>query len=224
MALALGTLVLGPAALPTAAQAEVLFRATQAQPVEETQKLRENLLKGIVAGADYPASRNGLWLTRHQAELQAGSGSIGVLRGLHGDLTSAPAGLVDLTGVVDTAGIPGGTLEFGKLGTAEQKSQPRIQSTFLMVANRKALESLPEGADLNAPIQDQLDAWAKATNEAAGGPKFGFLAGQKGLKHRFSQSFMLPSYAVGTVTPFTSAKAEAAWTMFRDLRVHTNPA
>lgn len=34
---------------------------------------------------------------------------------------------------------------------------------------------------------------------------------------------MLPSYAVGTVTPLTSAEAEAAWTMFRDLWVHANP-
>ncbi len=224
VALALGTLVLGTTALSTAAGAEVLFWSTQAQPVEETQKMRENVLAGFAPGADYQASENGPWLTRLQAELQAGSGSIGVLGGLHGDLTSAPDGLVDLTGVADTASIPAGTLEFGKLGTAEQKYLPWMQATFLMVANKKALEFLPEGADLNALTYDQLVAWAKAMNEATGGPKFGFPAGPKGLKHRFFQGFMLPAYAGGTVTPFASAESEAAWTMFRDLWAQTNPA
>lgn len=219
VALALGALCFG-----TMAQADVLFWSTQAQPVEETQKMRENVLAGFAPGADYQASENGPWLTRLQAELQAGTGTIGVLGGLHGDLTSVPDGLVDLTGVVDTSAIPTGTLEFGKLGTSEQKYLPWMQATFLMVANKKALAHLPAGADLNALSYDQLVAWAKALNEATGGPKFGFPAGPKGLKHRFFQGFMLPAYAGGTVTPFASPEAEAAWTMFRDLWAHTNPA
>ncbi len=219
VALAMGALCFG-----TMAQADVLFWSTQAQPVEETQKMRENVLAGFAPGADYQASENGPWLTRLQAELQAGTGTIGVLGGLHGDLTSVPDGLVDLTGVVDTSAIPTGTLEFGKLGTSEQKYLPWMQATFLMVANKKALAHLPAGADLNALSYDQLVAWAKALNEATGGPKFGFPAGPKGLKHRFFQGFMLPAYAGGTVTPFASPEAEAAWTMFRDLWAHTNPA
>lgn len=52
-----------------------------------------------------------------------------------------PVGLIDLSGVADTSAIPAGTLEFGKLGTAEQKHLPWMQATFLMVANRKALET-----------------------------------------------------------------------------------
>jgi hypothetical protein len=63
VALALGTLVLG-----TAANAEVLFWSTQAQPVEETQKMRENVLSGFAGGAEYQASEGGPWLTRLQAE------------------------------------------------------------------------------------------------------------------------------------------------------------
>jgi multiple sugar transport system substrate-binding protein len=219
VALALGTLMLG-----SAAQAEVLFWSTQAQPVEETQKMRENVLAGFGPGANYQASENGPWLTRLQAELQAGTGTIGVLGGLHGDMTSATDGLIDLAGVADTSAIPAGTLEFGKLGTGEQRYLPWMQATFLMVANKKALAHLPAGADLNALTYDQLVAWAKAMNEATGGPKFGFPAGPKGLKHRFFQGFMLPAYAGGTVTPFASAEAEAGWTMFRDLWAHTNPA
>lgn len=219
VALALGTLM-----LCTAAQAEVLFWSTQAQPVEETQKMREAVLAGFAGGADYQASETGPWLTRLQAELQAGTGTIGVLGGLHGDLTSVPDGLIDLTGAVDLSAVTANQLEFGKLGTSEQKYAPWMQATFLMVANRKALEFLPEGADLNALTYDQLVAWAKTMAEATGGPKFGFPAGPKGLKHRFFQGFMLPAYTGGTVSGFKSAEAEAAWTMFRDLWAQTNPA
>jgi multiple sugar transport system substrate-binding protein len=204
--------------------AETLFWSTQAQPVEESQKMRDSVLSGFEGGADYQASETGPWLTRMQAELQAGSGTIGVLGGLHGDLTSVTDGLVDLTGSVDLATVDPKMLEFGKLDTAEQKYAPWMQATFLMVANKQALEFLPEGADLNALTYDQLVAWAKAMNEATGGPKFGFPAGPKGLKHRFFQGFMLPAYTGGTVTNFKSAEAEAAWTMFRDLWAHTNPA
>ena len=219
VALAIGTLMLG-----TAAQAEVLFWSTQAQPVEETQKMRESVVAGFAGGADYQASETGPWLTRIQAELQENSGTIGVLGGLHGDLTSLTDGLMDLSGVIDTSVIPAGTLEFGKLGTGEQKYLPWMQATFLMVANKKALEHLPAGADLNALTYDQLVAWSKAMHDATGGPKFGFPAGPKGLKHRFFQGFLLPSFAGGTVTPFASAEAETAWTTFRDLWAHTNPA
>lgn len=219
VALAIGTLMLG-----TAAQAEVLFWSTQAQPVEESQKMRDGVLAGFEGGADYQASEAGPWLTRLQAELQAGTGTIGVLGGLHGDLTSTTEGLIDLTGAVDLGAVNANHLEFGKLGTAEQKYAPWMQATFLMVANKKALEFLPAGADLNALTYDQLVAWAKAMAEATGGPKFGFPAGPKGLKHRFFQGFMLPAYTGGTVTNFKSAEAEAAWTMFRDLWTYTNPA
>ena len=219
VALAIGTLMLG-----TAAQAEVLFWSTQAQPVEETQKMRESVVAGFAGGADYQASETGPRLKRIQAELQANSGTIGVLGGLHGDLTTLTDGLMDLSGVIDTSVIPAGTLEFGKLGTGEQKYLPWMQATFLMVANKKALEHLPAGADLNALTYDQLVAWSKAMHDATGGPKFGFPAGPKGLKHRFFQGFLLPSFAGGTVTPFASAEAETAWTTFRDLWAHTNPA
>jgi multiple sugar transport system substrate-binding protein len=93
-----------------------------------------------------------------------------------------------------------------------------------MAANKQALEHLPEGSDINALTYDQLVAWAKAMAEATGSPKFGFPAGPQGLKHRFFQGFLLPSYAGSTVTKFASAAAEAGWTMFKDLWQYTNPA
>ena len=71
---------------------QVLFWSTQARPVEETQKMRDEVLKGFDGPVDYQVAEDGPWLTRLQAELQAGSGTIGLLGGLHGDFSpSAPA-------------------------------------------------------------------------------------------------------------------------------------
>lgn len=205
------------------AVAEPLFWSTQAKPVEESQKMREQVLAGFEGGVDYQPSDEGPWLTRLQAELQAGSGSIAIVGALHGDLSGLGADLVDLA-AINAASVGPAMLELGKLGTAEQKYIPWMQATYLMVANKKALEFLPEGADINALTYDQLIAWAKATAEATGGPKFGFPAGPKGLKHRFFQGFLLPAYTKSTVSNFRSAEAEVAWTKFRELWQYTNPA
>lgn len=204
-------------------QAKPLFWSTQAKPVEESQKMRDEVLSGFPGGVDYQPSDEGPWLTRLQAELQAGTGTIAVLGGLHGDLSGLEDDLVSLSGI-DTSAVSPALLELGKLGTAEQKYIPWMQATYLMVANRKALEYLPEGADLNALAYDQLIAWARATAEATGSPKFGFPAGPKGLKHRFFQGFLLPAYTGSTVTNYRSDEAVAAWEAFRELWQYTNPA
>ena len=80
------------------ADAQVLFWSTQAKPVEETQRMRDNVLAGFEGGVDYQPSDDGPWLTRIQAELQAGTGTIGLLGGLHGSFASMPDDLVDLSG------------------------------------------------------------------------------------------------------------------------------
>ncbi|QYK41163.1 MAG: carbohydrate ABC transporter substrate-binding protein [Paracoccaceae bacterium] len=218
------TLVIGLGALAAGtAAAEPLFWSTQAKPVEESQKMREQVLSGFPGGVDYQPSDEGPWLTRLQAEVQAGSGTIAVLGGLHGDLSGLGASLVDLSGAA-ADGVGPALMDLGKLGTSEQKYIPWMQATYLMVANRKALDHLPAGADLNALTYDQLIEWAAALNTATGGPKFGFPAGPRGLKHRFFQGFMLPAYTASTVSEFRSAEAEAAWGKFRELWAHTNPA
>lgn len=209
--------------LATPALAQQLFWSTQAKPVEESQKMRDRVLAGFPGGVDYQPSDEGPWLTRLQAELQSGTGTISVLGGLHGDLSGLEGDLIDLSSI-DTSAVSPALLELGKLGTEEQKYIPWMQANYLMVANRKALEFLPEGADLNALTYDQLIAWAKATAEGSGGPKFGFPAGPRGLKHRFFQGFLLPSYTGSSVSKFRSAEAVTAWEKFRELWQYTNPA
>lgn len=207
------------------ANAQVLFWSNQAVPVEETQKMREQVLKDFPGGVDFQPQEPGPFVTRIEAERDAGSGSIGVVGGLYGELATYTDNWVDLSDVDLGAVKPSPAfMELGKLGTGEQKFLPWMQATYVMAANKQALEYLPEGTDLNALTYDQLIAWAKATTEATGSPKFGFPAGPKGLKHRFFQGFLLPAYSGSTVTKFRSAEAEQAWTTFKDLWQYTNPA
>lgn len=207
-----------------AAQAEVLFWSTQAKPVEEAQAMREQVLSGYDGEVDYQPNDGGPWLTRLNAELQAGDGTIGVLGALHGDFSAMnPDDLVDLSdmGVMSASGTFN---DLAKLGTDSMQYIPWMQASYIMAANKEALQYLPEGADINALTYDQLIAWAANAHEAAGEPKFGFPAGPKGLKHRFFQGYLYPSYTNGVVRTFASDEAVTAWEAFRKLWEHTNPA
>lgn len=208
-----------------AATAQVLFWSTQASPVEEAQAMREQVLAGFPGGVDFQAQDTGPFYTRLEAELQAGRGEIGVVGALHGDLALYADSWVDLS-AVDLTGIQVSEafMELGRLGTDEQKYLPWMQANYVMAANRQALEYLPEGADLNALTYEQLVEWAANVHEATGTPKFGFPAGPQGLRHRFFQGFLLPSFTGSTVTKFRSPEAEEAWELFKELWQHTNPA
>ena len=209
----------------TGASAQVLFWSTQAAPIEETQRMREQVLSGFEGEVDFQPQEVGPFVTRLEAELEAGSGSIGVVGALHGELSVYQDDWADLSGI-DLSGISVSSafLELGQLGTGEQKYLPWMQANYVMAANRQALDYLPEGADLNNLTYDQLVEWAATLTAETGSPKFGFPAGPQGLKHRFFQGFLLPSYAGSTVTRFASAEAEAGWEMFKELWSHTNPA
>ncbi|WP_299154994.1 ABC transporter substrate-binding protein [uncultured Tateyamaria sp.] len=205
-----------------AAQAEVLFWSTQAKPVEEAQAMREQVLSGA-GEVDYQPNDGGPWITRLNAELSAGTGTIGVLGALHGDFSAMNTDdLVDL----DDLGLGAASDTFNnlaKLGTGNAKYIPWMQASYIMAANKKALEHLPEGADINTLTYDQLIAWSTNVMEATGEAKFGFPAGPKGLKHRFFQGYLYPSYTDGVVRTFASDKAVVAWEKMRELWAVTNP-
>lgn len=104
-----------------AASAEVLFWSTQAKPVEEAQAVREKVLAGFSGEVDFQPSDNGPWVTRVEAEAQAGEGKIGLLGSLHGNLISLSDNLSDLSDV-NVDGVNSTFLELGKLGTDEQNT------------------------------------------------------------------------------------------------------
>jgi multiple sugar transport system substrate-binding protein len=211
---------------PAPALAEgLLFWSTQARPVEEAQAMREQVLADFGKEVDYQPQDGGPYITRLKAELEAGEGTIDVLGGLHGDFTSVADGLVDLSDVdLGGAKISDTFMNLATLGSDGMKYIPWMQATYVMAANKKALEYLPEGADINALTYDQLIAWAAAMGEATGSPKFGMPAGPKGLKHRFFQGYLYPSFTDSMVTKFRSDEAEAMWNTFLELWAHTNPA
>ncbi len=207
------------------ASAQILFWSTQAAPIEETQKMREQVLANFPGGVDFQPQETGPFITRLEAEIEAGSGTIGVVGALHGDLSTYADAWVDLSDI-DLSGITVAPafLELGKLGTGEQKYLPWMQANYVMAANKQALEHLPEGAELNALTYDQLIEWCKALADSTGSPKCGFPAGPQGLKHRFFEGFLLPAYTGSMVTEFRSAEAETAWTKFKELWQYVNPA
>jgi multiple sugar transport system substrate-binding protein len=216
-------IALPAAIIANAASADVLFWSTQAKPVQEQQAMREQVLAGA-GSVDYQANDGGPWLTRLQAELEAGSGSIGVLGALHGDYAAMdPADLVDLSDL----GVESNSATFNnlaQLGESSLQYIPWMQASYIMAANKEALQYLPEGANIDALTYDQLIAWAANVHEATGEPKFGFPAGPKGLKHRFFQGYLYPSFTDGVVRTFASDKAVGAWEKFLELWEHTNPA
>src|SRR5690606_21436671 len=208
-----------------AVSAQVLFWSTQASPIEETQRMRELVLAGFPGGVNFQAQDTGPFYTRLEAELASGRGELGVVGALHGDLAIYVDSWVDLSGV-DLGGIAVSEafMELGRLGTGEQKYLPWMQANYVMAANKQALDHLPEGAELNALTYDQLIEWCKALADSTGSPKCGFPAGPQGLKHRFFEAFLLPTYTGSMVTEFRSAEAETAWTKFKELWQYVNPA
>jgi multiple sugar transport system substrate-binding protein len=163
-----------------------------------------------------------------RAEGQAGKRTISLAGALHGELSSLVTtgnldGIDDVAAKLADRGIPSGLMDLGKLGTPHQLYVPWMQATYIMVAKKEALASLPAGADVNALTYEQLAAWAKALTQKTGKRLVGFPAGPKGLMPRFFQGYLYPSFTGGVVTPFRSAEAEAMWGAFKDLWQYVNP-
>jgi len=211
-----------------AAAQEVTFLSTQLRPVEEAQKVRQVLLKGLSGPVSYLVEEPPQFDVRMKAEGKAGKRTISLAGALHGELqplvTSGDLDTIDdVAAKLADRGIPQGLIELGKLGTGKQVYIPWMQATYIMVARKEALASLPAGADVNALTYDQLEAWGKALTEKTGKRLIGFPAGPKGLMPRFYQGYLYPSFTGGVVTPFRSAEAEAMWGRFKSLWQYVNP-
>lgn len=211
-----------------AAAQDVNFLSTQLRPVEEAQKVRQVLLKGVPGKVSYLVEEPPQFDVRMKAEGKAGKRTISLAGALHGELqplvTSGDIEPIDdIAAKLADRGIPPGLMELGKLGTGKQVYIPWMQATYIMVARKEALASLPAGADVNALTYDQLEAWGKALTEKTGKRLIGFPAGPKGLMPRFYQGYLYPSFTGGVVTPFRSTEAEAMWGKFKSLWQYVNP-
>jgi multiple sugar transport system substrate-binding protein len=215
------------AALASASAQETIFYSTQLRPIEEASKVRDVLLKGAPGKVTYVVDEPPAFAVRMKAETQAGKRTINVVGALHGELQ--PHVNADLQPIDDVAakvadrGIPANLMELGKLGTSQQQYIPWMQATYVMVANKQALQYLPAGADVNALTYAQLQQWAKAIVDRTGQRRLGFPAGPTGLMPRFLQGYFYPSFTGGVVSTFKSADAEAGWAAMKDLWAVSSP-
>jgi len=198
----------------------VTFQSTQFNVVEESE-LARGILANFEGEANFVTSEEGPLIDLLRAEAETGSGETDVIGALHGTfpVLAQEDMLFDLSELVEAIDaehdIVDAYVELGKLGTTDyQYYVPWMQATYVMAANEKALEYLPEDADLNALTWDQLAEWGANLQEATGENKLGFPVA--GLFHRFLQGYIYPSYTGGMATKFRSPEAVAMFEFLRD--------
>ena len=212
---------------------DVAFVSSQGAPANEGQKMNNQVLTGFNGHANFISGPTGAQdVDKVLAEQKAGKGTIDAIALQHGDFTqlaSADA-LEDLTPLLQRLQkdrqFPKALLDYGKLGTQKQYYIPWLQATYMMAVNKKALQYLPKGADVNNLTYDQVIEWGQAIQKAKGERLFGLPAApgtQASLIHRFLQGYAYPSYTGGEVTGFKSPEAVQMWQMLRKLWAVTNP-
>jgi multiple sugar transport system substrate-binding protein len=192
---------------------EVVILSTQGVPVEEAEAIRDNVLSTFDGETEFVGVESPVLLERVQAEAESGEGEVGVTIALHGDYpTLADAGaMTDLSDVdISNLGISPALVELGQFD-GQQLYIPVFQATYLMAANVKALEFLPDGVDINALTWAELAAWGDNIEAATGAQRLGFPAADDGLLHRFAQGYLYPSFTGGMVTNFNTQEAVDMW-------------
>lgn len=210
------------------ALADTIFLSTQLRPIEEATAVRDQILNGVEGEVEYVVEEPPQFAVRMEAERQAGAHTISLVGALHGELSpladkESLEPLDSLATQLASAGMPQSVIDLGKLGKSTQQYIPWMQATYVMAAKKEALESLPQGADINALTYDQLIAWGKALAEKTGQPQIGFPAGPKGLMARYFEGYFYPSYTGGVVRTFKSADAAAGWEKFKELWAVVSP-
>jgi multiple sugar transport system substrate-binding protein len=210
-------------------EGSVNFLSTQFTPVEEKQRF-EKILSSKVSGTKvaYNTVEPSVFASTLQSQVDAGKVQVSLAGGLHGDLAPHASRLVDLddlAGELADRQFAADLTELGKLGGSTTKYIPWMQASYVLAINKKALQWLPSGVDVQKLSYDQLLDWMTAAKKGNGGkPVFGLPAGPKGLYHRFLQGYLLPSFTGGQITTFRSADAVTAWEYLRQLWAQTAPA
>ena len=215
-----------PAAGGTASTASgnaVQFISTQFNTVEETTKMNNVILKDAPVPTNFQPAELGPFNDRMSAEQKAGKVTVGVVGGQHGDFAPlVSAGYMDdvsaLVQRLSDRNFPPKILELSKFNTDKNYYVPWAQATYVLAINKKALQYLPAGADVNALTYDQLKTWGANIASATGQRKIGFPDGPKGLFARFFEGYLYPSFTGSSgVVAFKSPEAVSMWTSFRDM-------
>jgi multiple sugar transport system substrate-binding protein len=217
-------LLLGSATL---AFAQVNIVSTQLRPVQEIEKVRTVLIKDAKPEINYIGEDPNTYMTRMMAESQASSGKVHVTIALDTELSplNAAGALQDVDDVMGRLANREWSSSFkdlSKMGGNNTRFIPFLTNTFQMAANKRALQYLPQGANINNLTWAQTIQWAKNIKAATGEDKFGLPGGPSGLIHRFFQGYALPAYTGGVVRNFKGADAEKMWADLKDLWTVTN--
>src|SRR3989454_3129288 len=210
-----------------------VFASTQFTPVLEQENVRKKIPATYQgASVDFITDQEPIILNRISAEAKAGGqGQIGLAGLENGQFSSlvAEGYFEDLAKLADKhkdKKIPQDMLALGKLGGSGQVYIPWMQATYFMVANKKALQYLPSGADVNALSYRQLIDWAKNITEKTGQRRYGFHLGAgttPGLIHRLIQGYFYPSYTGGPDTSIKNPAAVAMWSGLEGISKYSKP-
>lgn len=204
---------------------ELNFLSTQLRPLEEAQKARTEILKGAPVAVNYLPEEPPQLPIHLQADEQ-GAHTISLVGALHGELAPLVPMLQPLDQedkLIAQSGIPAHIAGLARLGTDHLMYVPWMQATYIMAANKKALQYLPKGAALDTLTYDQLGQWAANAEAATGQRVLGFPAGPTGLMGRFLEGYLLPAYTGGVVVGYRSADAVTMWEAFKALWKHVSP-
>jgi multiple sugar transport system substrate-binding protein len=225
----------GGAAGATAAPAaggggNLVFFSNQFKPVEEQSKMQDVILKDAPVKVDFIPEDPGPFNDRLNAEEKAGKLTVSLIGALHGDLEPFVRSdyLEDLTPLMQKLsdrGFAPAFVNLSHLGSPDKTYYiPWMQATYVLAINKKALQYLPQGADVNALTYQQLKDWGAAIQKATNKRLLGFPGGQKGLLHRFFQGYMYPSYTGSAgVVGFKTPEAVTMWQDFKDMWQYANP-
>ncbi|HZQ08439.1 MAG TPA: ABC transporter substrate-binding protein [Anaerolineae bacterium] len=207
----------------------IIFHSSQFSPVNEAETFRNVILKDSPVLVDFQPQATGPFVDIVMAQQKAGKINISIIGGQHGDFPAfVNAGIMDdLTPLLNKLAdrkFPDAYVTLGKMGTDKQYYIPWAQATYIMVANKDALQYLPQGADINNLTYTQLTEWAKNAQAGTGQRVLGLPLGPQGLIHRFWQGYLYPSYTGTEVSGFKSADAVKMWTDFKELWKYVNPS
>jgi multiple sugar transport system substrate-binding protein len=207
----------------------LVFLSDQLSTTEETAAMRTQILSGFSGGGvSFTSFASATpFIDTVVAQAKAGAGKVDVIGGLQGDFVSLAAqiplrDMSDVVSELSAQNIPQAYLNLAKIKGA-YRFVPWITATYLMAANKKALQYLPAGANVNSLTYDQLLAWGKELKARTGQPQIGFPASPDGLIKRFFQGYAYPSFTGGLNTTFKSPAAVSMWTWFKELWAVTNP-
>ena len=194
----------------------VVFLSNQLAQVSEIDSRSQVPPEGFAGSVDYvvPPRRPGAGLVRpdHRGGARPAKARSSLLGGLHGDYLTVQQYLMNLNDVakqLSKAGIPPDLMKLGRLGTNKQLYIPWMQATYIMVANKQALQYLPKGANINALTYAQLLQWAKNMKNQTGQAGSACPVGTNGLINRFLQGYLVPVVQRGRRDERSGARARS---------------